>query len=102
MDTTKGKKVMVLNEKSDGKTHWFKIGHAYLNRDGSTNIYLDALPASMKMQLRDYDEKDLAFFARRDAERYQSPRSRPTSRVHPSHSGRDPGGHLSRRGIREN
>jgi hypothetical protein len=79
MDTTRSKKVLVPVEKPGDKTFWFRIGTAYLNRDGSTNIYLDALPATTKLQLRDFDEKDLAAFARRDAERSAAGATTPTS-----------------------
>ncbi len=41
-----------------GKTYWMRIGSAYLNNDGSTNVYLDAYPANGKLQIRDLDERD--------------------------------------------
>jgi hypothetical protein len=43
-----------------GKTYWMRIGSAYLNNDGSTNVYLDAYPANGKLQIRDLDERDLS------------------------------------------
>jgi hypothetical protein len=69
MDMSRSKKVLVPIEKAGEKTFWFRIGTAYTNKDGSTNIYLDALPATTKLQVRDLDEKDLAARARREAER---------------------------------
>ena len=53
------KKVLcpIENEKT-GKTYWMKIGAAYPNRDGSTNIYLDAFPIGRKLQIRDVDENE--------------------------------------------
>jgi hypothetical protein len=35
--------VYAILERKD-KKHWFKIGAAFSNRDGSINLYLDALP----------------------------------------------------------
>jgi hypothetical protein len=35
--------VYAILERKDRK-HWFKIGAAFSNRDGSLNVYLDALP----------------------------------------------------------
>lgn len=49
----------IKNEKSD-KTYWLKVGSAFPNRDGSTNIFLDALPQNGRLQLRELDESDLA------------------------------------------
>ena len=53
------KKVLcpIKNEKTN-KTYWMRIGNAFLNRDGSTNVYLDAYPANGKLQIRDIDDRD--------------------------------------------
>jgi hypothetical protein len=40
------------------KTRWVRVGRAYENRDGSTNVYLDALPTNGQLQLRDWEEWD--------------------------------------------
>ena len=50
-------KVICPIEGKDGKTHWHKVGVAFGNRDGSTNIYLNSLPTNGKLQLREYDEE---------------------------------------------
>jgi len=40
-----------------GSTRWVRLGRAYLNADGSINIFLDALPlGTNKLQLRDAEE----------------------------------------------
>jgi hypothetical protein len=49
------------------KTYWMRIGIAFVNRDGSTNVYLDAAPTNGKLQIRDFDERDLAPRRDRDA-----------------------------------
>jgi len=54
----KRKKVLCPMERQ-GKTHWMRIGSAFSNADGSTNVYLDAYPANGKLQIRDLDERDL-------------------------------------------
>jgi len=41
-----------------GKTYWMRIGSAYTNVDGSTNVYLDAFPANGKLQIREFNERD--------------------------------------------
>ena len=80
METTR-KKVLCPLERN-GKTFWMRIGSAYINKDGSTNVYLDALPAEKKLQIRDLDERDLQprkpdrddgpMFADRDSVRHES------------------------------
>ena len=47
----------VAGGKNKDQTFWMKMGVAYENRDGSTNIYLDALPTNGKLQLRPWDEE---------------------------------------------
>jgi hypothetical protein len=54
-------KVITAVEKKDGTTsHWMRVGTAFVNRDDSINVYLDACPRTMQFQIREYDEKDLA------------------------------------------
>ena len=55
--SAKRRKVLCPMERQ-GKTYWMRIGSAYLNNDGSTNVYLDAYPANGKLQIRDLDERD--------------------------------------------
>ncbi len=54
---SKRKKVLCPMERQ-GRTHWMRVGSAFLNADGSTNVYLDAYPANGKLQIRDLDERD--------------------------------------------
>ncbi len=58
MESSRRKKVLCPMEKN-GKTFWLRIGTAYINADGSTNVYLDAYPTNGKLQIRELDEKDL-------------------------------------------
>jgi hypothetical protein len=59
--TTKGRmfKVLCPIERKDGKTHWMRVGSGFPNRDLSINLYLDVLPANLKLQLREMDDEDL-------------------------------------------
>lgn len=44
----------------DGKersTVWVKAGSAWINRDGSMNVYLDVLPLDGRLHVREYQEK---------------------------------------------
>ena len=50
-------KVLCPVEGRNGKTFWIRVGNAFVNRDGSTNIYLNAYPTSGKLQLRPIDDR---------------------------------------------
>jgi len=45
-------------EREGSKPFWVKIGAAFENRDGSVNLYLDALPINGKVQLRRPDRRN--------------------------------------------
>ena len=47
------KDVFNIIDKGDGKSRWVKIGMAFENRDGSTNVILDCIPRDGKMQIRE-------------------------------------------------
>ena len=42
-----------ITEGKDGKSHWTKVGMAFVNKDGSINVFLDAFPRDGKIQIRD-------------------------------------------------
>jgi len=42
--------------KEGEKSFWTRVGVAYVNRDGSLTLKLDALPVSGTLQVRDEDE----------------------------------------------
>lgn len=53
------KKVLCPIKSKDGeKTFWMRVGSAFVNRDGSLNVYLDANPINGKLQIRELDERD--------------------------------------------
>ena len=37
----------------EGEGHWREVGAAFTNADDSINIYLDAVPVSGRLQIRD-------------------------------------------------
>ena len=53
MKDSKMKIVYVINER-DGRNYWTRIGVAFVNRDGSLNVKLEAVPVAGVMQIRDY------------------------------------------------
>lgn len=56
MDTNKKnyKAVYTIVERErDAKKFWLRVGTAFENRDGSLNIYLDAVPTNGTLQVRD-------------------------------------------------
>lgn len=40
-----------------GKPIWVKIGIAFMNRDGSVNLHLDATPLDGKLQMREWRDE---------------------------------------------
>ena len=79
------KVISPIKDKHD-KTHWTRVGSAFLNTDDSINVYLDAFPKSFQLQIREMDEEDRQ---RRDEARARL--NRPTS-DRPGFGPRDAGG----------
>jgi hypothetical protein len=52
------RKRVVAPIERDGKTIWLRVGAAFLNKDSSWNLYIDAMPFNGRLQLRDWDEYD--------------------------------------------
>ncbi len=53
------------------KKYWVRIGRAFVNRDQSINVRLDAMPVNGNLQIRDVDEEDLARIKQRRESREQ-------------------------------
>lgn len=51
------KEVFTVIERGQ-RSHWLRIGTAFVNRDGSLNVKLDALPVNGTLQIREPDPKD--------------------------------------------
>ena len=60
-----GKRLVVFSTREthdkEGRstTVWVKAGSAWVNRDGSLNVYLDVLPLDGKLHVREATEKDV-------------------------------------------
>ena len=52
------KDVYVIIENKDGRDIWQKVGTAFDNRDGSINVYLNCLPTSGKLHIREHNQQD--------------------------------------------
>jgi hypothetical protein len=50
------KAVYSIIERENDHNIWIRVGAGWINRDGSINIRLDALPLGNRLQIRDADE----------------------------------------------
>jgi hypothetical protein len=70
------KMVWTMVERSQGngptKSYWTRVGVGFVNRDGSINLRLDAIPISGTLQVRDWEP-----YERRPDALEQIPRPRP-------------------------
>lgn len=46
----------IVDREADKKSFWLRIGSAFINRDGSLNVTLDAFPVSGRLHIRDLPE----------------------------------------------
>ena len=58
--------VFTIVERGD-KSFWIKVGSAFVNKDLSYTVLLDALPLNGKLQIRPAQPRDEAGPARREA-----------------------------------
>jgi hypothetical protein len=49
----------VVERNKDGKKFWVRVGAAFVNRDGSLSVRLDAMPVNGELQIRDYQPRDV-------------------------------------------
>ena len=81
MEATKMKVLWMITERNE-KKYWTRVGVGFVNRDGSINITLDAVPVGgSKLHLRDYTPRD----AETDAPD-TAPQPAPTRWGHPRQS----------------
>jgi hypothetical protein len=67
------------------KKYWLRVGMAFVNRDGSLNVRLDAMPLSGQLQIRDpprSPEGGEALADIADPSPQTTPRAVPTERKH--------------------
>ena len=55
--TTKTKAVYALTERGE-RTYWTRVGIAFVNKDQSLTLRLEALPVSGTLQVRDDEPRD--------------------------------------------
>lgn len=53
MDQSKMKVVYVITKRGE-RSYWNRIGVAFVNRDGSLNVKLEAIPVDGACHIRDY------------------------------------------------
>lgn len=53
MDSTRMKIAYVISGRN-GKNFWNRVGVAFVNKDGSINVKLEAIPVNGELQIRDY------------------------------------------------
>lgn len=51
------KEVFAINEGKGNATRWTRVGIGFVNRDGSINVVLDAVPLNGRLQIRDRKPK---------------------------------------------
>lgn len=71
------KVISPIERRDGGGQYWLRCGNAYVNKDSSINVYIDALPMAgqkdgIKLQLRELTEEEL----RERAERRGTPGTR--------------------------
>ena len=47
----------IVEKEGMDKSFWVKVGACFTNRDGSFNVFLDALPTNGKLQIRQREER---------------------------------------------
>jgi hypothetical protein len=57
MDQSKMKIAYVVTQRGTNK-YWTRIGAAFVNRDGSINVKLEAVPVNGEIHVRDYVPRD--------------------------------------------
>lgn len=53
MDANTPKDAFLISEDKNGKSHWTRVGTAFVNKDGSLNVFLEAFPKDGKIQIRE-------------------------------------------------
>jgi len=48
----------IIERRGMKKSLWSRIGSAFINRDGSINVFLDSFPVDGKLQVREIRDED--------------------------------------------
>lgn len=46
----------IINREGSTRSYWIRLGTAFINRDDSLSVYLNALPVNNKLHIRDMPE----------------------------------------------
>ena len=55
---SKNRKDVYTIKSREDKNYWIKIGSAFVNKDGSLQVYLDAMPLSGELNIREAKVKN--------------------------------------------
>ena len=58
-NTKRPRAVYAVVPKQEGKDVWLRVGSAFENRDGSVTVLLDAVPIGGRLQIREYQPRDV-------------------------------------------
>lgn len=56
----------IVERDKDGRKFWVRVGAAFVNRDGSLNVRLDAMPVNGQLHIRDYQPPENRDGARKE------------------------------------
>ncbi len=57
-NSKKAKAVFTITSNGEGKKFWHRIGVAFVNKDDSLTVKLDALPVNAELHIRDFPERE--------------------------------------------
>jgi len=57
-NSKKAKAVFTISSNGEGKKFWHRIGVAFVNKDESLTVKLDALPVNAELHIRDFPERE--------------------------------------------
>ena len=46
----------IIDREGNSKSYWLRLGTAYVNRDESLTVYLNALPVNNRLHIRDFPD----------------------------------------------
>ncbi len=73
------KTVYTVVDRGPGKSFWVRVGVGFVNKDGSWNLHLDAVPTNGKLQVREWEPYE----KRGDPPPGETPPGPPRSRPRP-------------------
>jgi hypothetical protein len=48
----------IIEREGNNRSYWLRLGTAYINRDDSLTVYLNALPVNNKLHIREFPENN--------------------------------------------